>query len=117
MSTATLESTTPFAERPSGGVWDYISASRLNLWLKCPLAFKLRYVDGIRTPTTPNLFLGRRVHDALEVHYRHCQVGVRLATHDVAERLLNTWDEAAVATDVTFSDMDQSAAMKQKGPT
>ena len=21
------------------GVWDYVSPSRLNLWLKCPLAF------------------------------------------------------------------------------
>jgi hypothetical protein len=27
-------------ERP-GGIWDYISPSRLNLWLKCPLAWKL----------------------------------------------------------------------------
>jgi hypothetical protein len=23
----------------SGSVFDYVSASRLNLWLKCPLAF------------------------------------------------------------------------------
>ena len=25
----------------TGGVFDYLSASRLNLWLKCPLAFRL----------------------------------------------------------------------------
>lgn len=31
-------------------VWAYISASRLNAWLKCPLAFKLHYIDGIRSP-------------------------------------------------------------------
>jgi hypothetical protein len=24
----------------TGGVFDYLSASRLNLWLKCPKAFK-----------------------------------------------------------------------------
>jgi hypothetical protein len=39
----------------AGGVWDYISPSRLNLWLKCPLAFKLRYIDGVKMPTTPAL--------------------------------------------------------------
>ena len=41
-----------------GSVWDYVSVSRLNLWIRCPLAFKLRYLDGIRTPTSPALFLG-----------------------------------------------------------
>jgi hypothetical protein len=25
----------------AGGVFDYVSASRLNLWLKCPRAFRL----------------------------------------------------------------------------
>ncbi len=50
------------ASQRSGGVWDYISASRLNLWLRCPLAFKCRYIDGIRTPTTLSLFLGKQVH-------------------------------------------------------
>jgi hypothetical protein len=44
-----------------GGPWAYISPSRLNLWLKCPLAFKLRYIDGVKTPTTPSLFIGKQV--------------------------------------------------------
>ena len=34
-------------------VWDYSSPSRLNLWLKCPLAWKLRYIDGVKTPSNP----------------------------------------------------------------
>ena len=50
----------------SGSVWDYVSVSRLNLWIRCPLAFKLRYLDGIRTRTSPALFLGQRVHHGLE---------------------------------------------------
>ncbi len=25
------------------GVWNYVSASRLNLWLRCPLAFRFLY--------------------------------------------------------------------------
>ncbi len=39
----------------------YVSPSRLNLWLKCPLAYRLKYFDGIREPTTPALFLGKAV--------------------------------------------------------
>jgi hypothetical protein len=58
------------AER-QGSAWDYISPSRLNLWLKCPLAFRLKYVDGIKTPTTPSLFVGKMCHAALECHYCH----------------------------------------------
>lgn len=43
----------------AGGVWDYVSISRLNLWLKCPLAFKLRYIDGIEAPPSASQFVGR----------------------------------------------------------
>ncbi len=57
------------------GLFSYISASRLNLWAKCPLAFRFRYVDEIRTPTNANLFLGKVVHAALETYYRNRQIG------------------------------------------
>ena len=43
----------------------YISPSRLNCWLKCPLSFRLRYIEGIRTPTSPSLFLGKACHSGL----------------------------------------------------
>jgi hypothetical protein len=62
MSTLLLEPL-PAAER-RGGVWDYISPSRLNLWLRCPLAFRLQYIDGVRTPTTPAV--------ACDVHRKFC---------------------------------------------
>ena len=63
------------AER-TGGVWDYVSPSRLNLWLRCPLAFRLQYIDGIVPPVSRSLFLGRIVHAGLEWFYRHRQLGV-----------------------------------------
>jgi len=61
-----------------GGVWAYVSASRLALWLKCPLALRLRYIDGVSTPTNPNMFLGKVVHSGLEYWYRHRQLGIAL---------------------------------------
>ena len=95
------------ASRSSGGIWDYVSPSRLNLWLKCPLAFKFRYVDGIRTPTTPALFLGKRVHDALEQHYRHRQLGITLETDAVLKRITDSWDEAVAEEDMKFESTDE----------
>ena len=83
----------------SSDVWSYISPSRLNIWLKCPIAFKLRYIDGIRSPTTPNLFLGKAVHAGLECFYRHRQVGVNLAVSDVVQRLDACWEELLAEVD------------------
>ena len=106
----TTSLTLPVVPERGDGVWDYISASRLNLWLKCPLAFKFRYIDGIRTPTTPSLFIGKRTHDALEMFYRHRQLGVQLTAEQLTGRIGSTWDEAAAADGMTFESADDAAA-------
>jgi putative RecB family exonuclease len=95
-------------------VMSYISASRLNAWLKCPLAFKLQYIDGIRMTTTPSLFVGKVVHAALERYYRHRQLGLRLETSDLARRLIETWGAGVDAEDVRFTSVaDEQLAQRQ----
>ena len=74
-------------DSPRAGVWEYVSPSRLSLWLKCPLAFKLRYVDGIITPPSPALFVGRMVHEVLECFYRHRQLGLAVDAEELTGRL------------------------------
>ena len=101
------------ATRPAG-LRDYISPSRLNLWLKCPLAFKLRYVDGIRSPTTPALFLGKRVHQGLEIFYRHRQLGIQLESADVVRRMNDSWDTAVAEEDMTFKSTADAEALQAK---
>jgi len=104
----------PAAETRSGGVWDYISPSRLNLWLRCPLSFRLRYIDGIRTPTTPSLFLGKVVHAGLEILYRHCQLCVELPHEDVAKRMLDGWDEVVEKESMLFESTAEEGSMKKQ---
>ena len=82
MISATCDQTT---ERRQGGIWDYVSASRLGLWAKCPLAWRFRYLDGIRTPTTPSLFLGKCVHAGLQHFYRHRQLGINISAADAVQ--------------------------------
>src|SRR5579871_6181368 len=89
------------AER-QGGVWDYVSPSRLNMWLACPLKFKFKYIDGLKTPTSVAMFVGKMTHAGLECYYRHKQLGVKLDSVDLARRVVETWGEAAELDCVAF---------------
>ena len=114
MSVATLTDIARSEKVVSGGVWDYVSASRLNLWLKCPLAFRIRYIDGIRSPTTPALFVGKQTHDALEVHYRNLQLGNVLSTNDVVGHVFESWEDAIEQEGVKFDNVNAACASKQQ---
>jgi putative RecB family exonuclease len=81
-----------------------VSASRLNLWLRCPLAWKLKYIDRVPDVTTPSLFIGRQVHRGLERLYRRRQLGLETHVEDVTAPLLASWDEAVSSEDVQFAD-------------
>ena len=89
----------------AGGVWDYVSASRLNLWLKCPLAFKIKYVDGVPETTTPSLFLGRIVHRGLEYFYRRRQLGLATTHQQVTGRMRGGWDQAFIEEGMAFAGL------------
>jgi len=88
----------------------YVSASRLNLWLKCPLAFKLKYIDRIREPAMPALLLGKAVHAALECFYRHRQLGVALGRDELVRRLIESWGPLLDSEGTTFESTAQEAA-------
>jgi putative RecB family exonuclease len=90
------------AEEGRAGAFEYISASRLNCWLRCPLAFKLPYIDGIRSPPSPALFVGKRVHAALERFYRNRQFDVTMAPDRLQQWLAESWGDAAAAEGVAF---------------
>lgn len=91
-------------QQRAGGVWDYVSVSRLNLWLKCPLAFKLRYIDGIDSPASPSQFLGRRVHAALEYVYRQRMLGAEPTAAEIGSHLLANWHAALGSEGNPFAD-------------
>ena len=112
MRTTTLENQT--AHDREGGIWAYVSPSRLNLWLRCPLAFRLRYIDGIRTPTSPSLFVGKQVHASLERHYRHKQCGITLDPEDVVRSVNESWDEAVAAEQIEFESAAAQDKLKQQ---
>lgn len=44
----------------------YISPSQIETWETCPRKWGIRYIDGVRSPSSPAAELGTRCHDALE---------------------------------------------------
>jgi putative RecB family exonuclease len=112
MSTVLLDRHSP-AER-QGGVWVYVSPSRLSCWLACPLKFKLRYLEGLRTPTTPALFLGKVVHGGLEIFYRHRQLGVSLDIDDLARRISDSWGQTADDEEMRFAEVAEENALQRQ---
>jgi putative RecB family exonuclease len=97
-----------------GSVWDYLSPSRLNCWLTCPLKWKLHYLDGIRAPTTPALFLGKQVHAGLEHFYRHRMLGISLEAEGVIARMEETWPPAVAEEEMHFESAAEETALKQQ---
>jgi len=101
-------------EYGSGGVWDYVSASRLSLWLHCPLAFKLRYIDGIRLPTSPSQFIGKQVHAGLELWHRQRQIGRPLTIPELVASAASGWDDAVETESVTFDSAEDEQVARQQ---
>jgi len=105
----------PIHER-QGSIWEYVSPSRLALFLRCPLAFKLRYVDGIRTPTSPVLFVGKAVHSAFEAFNRHRMLGVTLSADELACRVVSYAWLLRQTTSQLESGLEIRSLIKTKTP-
>jgi len=74
-------------QQTTGRIEDYISPSRLSLWLKCPLAFKRRYIDDRPSAPTPSLFVGKVVHSVLAHVYR-LRIAGQICTPDDMPRFV-----------------------------
>jgi RecB family exonuclease len=104
----------PAIDQQQGGIWDYVSPSRLNLWLQCPLAFKLRYIDGVRLPTTASQLVGKQVHAGLEAWYRQRQLGQTAIAAEVIAAADATWDQQAAAERVAFESVLEEREARQQ---
>jgi putative RecB family exonuclease len=87
-----------------------VSPSRLNLWLRCPLAYRLKYLDGVEVPTSPGLLLGQVVHKLLEHYYRQRMQGVTLNAIAVCGHLAQIWAPLVEEANIAF----ESSAHEQR---
>jgi len=97
-----------------GDAWAYVSPSRLNCWLSCPLKFRLMYLDGLRPPTTPALFLGKACHRLLEAVYRQRQLGQAFPASYHSDRFSESWGEMVDQEGMRFDRAADEEAMQRQ---
>ncbi len=102
------------AQAPEPQVWTYVSASRINLWMRCPLAFRRKYLEGIASPSTPSLFIGKVVHGALEHVYRCLTVGTVATTEDVPAFVEAAWTATMNLEPCLFTDTEQETKCRNQ---
>jgi hypothetical protein len=71
-------------------------------------------LDGIRTPTTAALFLGKAVHHGLQGYYRHRHLGITIGTDDVAQRMFESWAQLVDEETMEFDSTDAEQAMRRQ---
>lgn len=112
-----LDATAPESGRQHGTTDDAcacITPSRLNLWLRCPLAYKLKHIDGIKTPTTESQFLGQRVHAALATYYYNRMRDIHFGLRDCINSMLSGWDAAVAEQQMKFACSSQRRQLQQR---
>ena len=98
----------------AGDATMFVSPSRLDLWLRCPLAYKLKYIDSIKTPTTESRFLGQRVHAALATYYRNRMHDNPFGVRDCVNSMLGSWDAAVAEQRMKFACSSQQRQLQQQ---
>jgi len=79
-------------EQAGGQLLDYVSPSRLSLWMKCPLAFRKRYIDGYITAPSPALFVGKITHSVLAHIYRMRTAGQDCTADMLPMLIADAWN-------------------------
>lgn len=61
----------------------YVSPSQVTSLLSCPAKWKFSYLEGMKTPTDDNLFLGSAVHKAMEEAVKMMMANVEVQPEDL----------------------------------
>jgi CRISPR/Cas system-associated exonuclease Cas4 (RecB family) len=112
----TIESTLKAREHPHqrGTPLETVSLAQLTTWLSCPLKFKFMYKEGIKEPTSPRMFLGRRVHDALHFYYQNRIEGLTPSPDTVKQYVQATWPIAMASEQPQFDSGAEQDALQQQ---
>ena len=92
----------------------HISISQIKLFLKCPLAYKYRYIDGLKIAPTGSLLLGSSVHFSLEGNYKQkIESKQDFPTEKLLDLFSDRWDKEVQET--IFDEDEKAGAVKEEG--
>ncbi|MCB4791258.1 MAG: PD-(D/E)XK nuclease family protein [Elusimicrobia bacterium] len=95
---------------------EMLSISRIKMFLRCPLQYYFKYVEGIKTPSNGALLLGKSVHKALEVNYKEKVKSRKDLPLDLLYEIHSTsFDELTKAEEVIFDEAEDPGKLKDCG--
>ncbi len=91
-----------------------LSPTSMRTYETCPYAFKLRYLDRVRTPDTAARVLGRAIHRVIEANYRHKR---RRRSDLPVEQALDIFDEVWDGSihEVADSEPEELEDLREQG--
>lgn len=93
---------------------NYLSVSRIKMFLRCPLQYKFRYIDGLIIPPTGSLTLGKSIHSALEANYsQKIESKQDLPAEKVLDLFSDRWEKEAAET--IFGEEEKAGVVKDTG--
>lgn len=106
-----LRSNSVDEEAQPGDPLAYLSASRLKSFLTCRLKFYFEKVQGIQTPTGPNLHVGKAVHAGLEAFHHARWRGESPASADILAAYNASFCALEEAEEVAYGDKDREECL------
>jgi putative RecB family exonuclease len=92
----------------------HLSVSQLKMYLRCPLQYKFRYIDGLIIPPRSELTLGKSIHGTLEENYRQkIKTEIDLPLEYITDLFSDRWEKAVV--DTIFEEDEKPGRVKDDG--
>mgnify|MGYP001302554037 CR=1 FL=1 len=92
----------------------HISVSQINTYLRCPLQYYYRYIEGLIIPPNSALSFGKVTHKTAEDNYKQkIETKEDLPLDEMQDRWAQYWDEAAQETE--FEKDEKPGQIKDEG--
>lgn len=92
----------------------HLSVTQLKMYLRCPLQYKFRYIDGLKIPPVSALTLGKSIHSALEINYsQKIKTKEDLSVNQVKDLFSDLWE--ADVKETLFEEGEKPGQVKDEG--
>jgi len=92
----------------------HISITQIKMYLRCPLQYKFRYIDGLKIPPVSAITLGRSIHSTLEINYsQKIKTKEDLSAAQVTDLFSDFWEQDVKET--VFEDDEKPGQIKDEG--
>lgn len=92
----------------------HLSVTQLKMYLRCPLQYKFRYIDGLKIPPVSALTLGKSIHSALEINYsQKIKTKEDLSVNQVKDLFSDLWE--ADVKETLFEEDERPGQVKDEG--